>query len=291
MEYIFVYGFIFILVAAAFSSVWVYYRKTKNINDAEEASAMLAKTANAIYGLGTGSKKKVIVSFPSNVEDIIVQNNEITFVLNDNGKLKNYTAYSNAPLVKGDIAINTRVDGGLPTTGMGYTQAPRRLEISVQKLCNGSVMIGTGIDNCGGSEPPPSLGDVILRTNGTKVGGEDYLNYSIKYTWIAVDADGDGDLDPYKWEKIKTGITQSHPDCDPGGFCPTAGSDCVLLVTREGFNLSIYAPGFDMYFPRICDINNQVITFFELDESYPNVETSNQSVQQYADNDQETYAP
>lgn len=57
MEYLFVFGFIFVLVMAAFSSIWFYQRKAKNINDAEEASAMLANAADDIYGLAAGSKK------------------------------------------------------------------------------------------------------------------------------------------------------------------------------------------------------------------------------------------
>jgi len=124
LEYMLVFGMVFALVVAAFSGTWFYYKESKNANDAEEAVAILANTADTIYALGNGSMTNVVVNLPYNAQ-VSAGKNEIVFIISETKSSKIYNAYTKGPVMIGILPSRSG-----------------RFQISVQKLSNGTVKIG-----------------------------------------------------------------------------------------------------------------------------------------------------
>lgn len=125
IEYIFLIGFLLILLVPVFYYAIDKTRSTIDINQADDAVNTIANAADRVYSLGPGSRDHVWITFPYTLVSTTVASNEVMVVINLKGK--------NSEIHTSTIAELT---GSLPST-------PGTHKIAIEMLDNGVVQIGT----------------------------------------------------------------------------------------------------------------------------------------------------
>jgi len=104
MEYLFIMGFAFLLIAPL---LVVYYEQTTRLGDEtasatiERAASQLAEAADTVYYLGAPSMRTITVDLPDNVQSVTIQGKSIAFrVGSANGEYEQ-VAWSAANLTGG----------------------------------------------------------------------------------------------------------------------------------------------------------------------------------------------
>ncbi|HLC74361.1 MAG TPA: hypothetical protein VJH88_00725 [Candidatus Nanoarchaeia archaeon] len=127
-EYIILVGIMLALVVPVF-----YYAVTassENIKQrqAEDVVESLKKAADEVYALGPGTRRFVLVSMPGTVDNLTINENELTLKLTTFGEPSEIVAFTKAQLT-----------GDIPIVRGSY-------QIKVEHLDSGVVLIGTGDD-------------------------------------------------------------------------------------------------------------------------------------------------
>ncbi|MFC1755074.1 hypothetical protein ACFL96_17055 [Thermoproteota archaeon] len=129
LEYLLLIGLLFLIIIPIF-----YYSITEStdqirMNQAEDTVNALVKTADSVYALGPGSKDYVDVTIPGGTSGYVINESEMSLILDFKEGSRKISGYSKAILI-GAIPINAG-----------------RNKIPVEMLDSGVVRIGKGIDN------------------------------------------------------------------------------------------------------------------------------------------------
>lgn len=126
LEYVLILGMLFIILIPFF-----YYSMEGSITNvkmykADDAVNTLAGAADAVYGLGPGTKKIVRIELPGGVESTLVNNHEITLKLRISGGVSDVFA-TTKPEVTGTFPSSK----GYHTLKVEYLTSQNKVQISV----------------------------------------------------------------------------------------------------------------------------------------------------------------